>query len=401
MEFNKDEIEKLRGLLGSLEKNGGACSLAFSGKFSTSQGLHVSDKVIQELWVIDSGAIDHMTHSSLNFCTYSPCPSNWKTTVADGSLITVAGLGNIQLSPFITLKNVLHVPKLSTNLISIQKLTHDMNCSVFFYPSHCIFQDQVSGKRIGHAKERDGLYYLEEPRTSSVIKNKLPLSLLSSSNKDTIWLHHFRLGHPSFGVLKTMFPSLFKGLSAEFFHCDVCELAKHKRVSFPISNERSSIPFYLIHSDIWGPSTIPNVSGSWWFVSFIDDCTRVSWIFLLKQKSDVSSVLPNFHNMIQNQFGVKIKRFRSDNARDYFNQILSPYFQKEGIIHESSCVNTPQQNRVVERENGHLLAITRAFLFHQNVPKHYWGEAILTVTYIINQLPFRVLGFHSPLEPVS
>lgn len=75
--------------------------------------------------------------------------------------------------------------------------------------------------------------------------------------------------------------------------------------------------------------------------------------------------------MVQNQFGVKIKNFRLDNARDYFNQILSTYFQKEGIIHESSSVNTPQQNGVAERKNGHLLNTTRALLFHGNVPKSY------------------------------
>lgn len=75
--------------------------------------------------------------------------------------------------------------------------------------------------------------------------------------------------------------------------------------------------------------------------------------------------------MVQNQFGVKIKNFRLDNARDYFNQILSTYFQKEGIIHESSCVNTPQQNGVAERKNGHLLNTTRVLLFHGNVPKSY------------------------------
>lgn len=210
-----------------------------------------------------------------------------------------------------------------------------------------------------------------------MIKKNLSSSFLSSSNKDAIWLHHFRLGHPSFAVLQIMFPSLFKGLNIRTFHCDICEYAKHTRVSFPISNKRSSSPFYLIHSDIWGPSTVPNVSGSRWFVSFIDDCTRVSWIFLLKNKSDVSTVLPKFHMMIQNQFGTKIRRFRSDNARDYFNQILSPYFHKEGIIHESSCINTPQQNGVAERKNGHLLNTTRALLFHQNVPKQYWGKQFL------------------------
>ena len=175
-------------------------------------------------------------------------------------------------------------------------------------------------------------------------------------------------------------------------------MAKHTRVSFPISNKRSFHPFHLIHSDIWGPSTIPNVFGVCWFVSLIDDCTRVTWIFLLKQKSDVSIVIPNFHSMVQNQFGVKIKSFRTDNARDYFNQILSPYFQSQGILHDSSCVNTPQQNGVAERKNGHLLNTTRALLFQGNVPKSYWGEAVLTVTYMINRIPSQVLHNKSPVE---
>ena len=153
----------------------------------------------------------------------------------------------------------------------------------------------------------------------------------------------------------------------------------------------------MIHSDIWGPSTIPNISGARWFVSLIDDCTRVTWLFLLKQKSDVSNIIPSFHSMIQNQFGVKIKTFRSDNAKDYFNKVLSPYFQKEGIIHTSSCVDTPQQNGIAERKNGHLLNATIA-LFHGNMPKHYWGEAVLTATYLINRIPSRVLDNKSPME---
>ena len=76
-------------------------------------------------------------------------------------------------------------------------------------------------------------------------------------------------------------------------------------------------------------------------MSFIDDYARVFWIFLLKHKSDVSLVLPNFHNMIKkNQFDVTIKRFQSNNIRDYFNQVLTLYFQHEGLIHGSLCVNT-------------------------------------------------------------
>ena len=73
--------------------------------------------------------------------------------------------------------------------------------------------------------------------------------------------------------------------------------------------------------------------------------------------------------MIKNQFRVNIKRFRSNNARDYFNQIITSFFEKEEIIHESSCVNTPQQNRMAERKNSHLLEKTRALLFQKNVSK--------------------------------
>ena len=62
---------------------------------------------------------------------------------------------------------------------------------------------------------------------------------------------------------------------------------------------------------------------------------HVTWIFLLKQKLDVSIFFPNYHNMVKNQFGVSIKRVRLDNGKDYFNQTLSSYFQKEGIIHVS------------------------------------------------------------------
>ncbi|PKU82965.1 hypothetical protein MA16_Dca021360 [Dendrobium catenatum] len=92
-------------------------------------------------WIIDSGATDHMTHSPTHLINYTPCPNNKKIITADDSLTTVAGQGDIILSPLLTLKNVLHVPQLSTNLISIQKLINDHNCSALFNPTYCLFQD--------------------------------------------------------------------------------------------------------------------------------------------------------------------------------------------------------------------------------------------------------------------
>lgn len=112
----------------------------------------------------------------------------------------------------------------------------------------------------------------------------------------------------------------------------MCELAKHKYVPFYVSNKIRIFLFCLIHTDVWSPSNIPNISSACWFVTFIDDCTQVTWIYLLKQKFKVSNVFPQLFYVVKNQ---------SDNAKDYFNHTLKSLCQNEGIIHESLCIKTP------------------------------------------------------------
>ena len=82
--------------------------------------------------------------------------------------------------------------------------------------------------------------------------------------------------------------------------------------------------------------------------------------------------------------------------KDYFNHSLNSFCQKEGIIHESTCVKTPQQNGIAERKNGHLLNQTRAMLFQNKILKKYWGEAVLTASYLINRIPAYLLVFLTP-----
>ena len=177
--------------------------MALSGKFPISIGLKVSDKTFGNDWVLDLGAKDHMTHSSHQFNNYNPCPSSSKIATTDGSLTTIVGVGDVKISPTLTIRNVFHVPKLSTNLISIQKLTQYTGCNVTFYLTHYVFQDQDLGKMIGPTKEQNGLCYLETPSESSI-------SFLYEHhlfNKEKVWLHHCRAKHSSFRTLKILFPS--------------------------------------------------------------------------------------------------------------------------------------------------------------------------------------------------
>ena len=78
--------------------------------------------------------------------------------------------------------------------------------------------------------------------------------------------------------------------------------------------------FYLIHSDVWGPSKITTSSGKKWYVTFIDDHTRLCWVYLLSDKSEVTKIFQDFYNMVETQFQTKISILRTDNGTEYFNK---------------------------------------------------------------------------------
>ena len=154
----------------------------------------------------------------------------------------------------------------------------------------------------------------------------------------------------------------------------------------------------MIHSDISGPSKVNNIIGARWFITFIDDHTRLCWVFLLEEKSYAESTFQFFHQMIKTQFQIHIQILHIDNGGEYYNCIRGTYLKNNGIIHQRTCVGTPQQNGLIERKNRHLLEVALAMTFTNNVPKLFWGEAILTGSYLINRLPSRVLQFQTPLQ---
>ena len=234
----------------------------------------------------------------------------------DGSLSFVAGIGSIKVSKDLTLESVLHVPTLRCNLLSISKLTRDNNCVAIFHPSTCYFQDLSSGRTIGSARVHKGLYYLEDIENESQQAFAYGVSLVSVSSNREIMLWHHRLGHPNFLYLKHLLRPLFKNKSTVSFHCDICQYAKHTRVPFSPKPYIPSIPFALIHSDIWGPSRITTMNGKRWFVTFIDDHTRTTWVYLLREKSETCQVFQNFNNMIQTQFQKKVCVLRTYNKRE-------------------------------------------------------------------------------------
>ena len=150
-------------------------------------------------------------------------------------------------------------------------------------------------------------------------------------------------------------------------------------------------PFELVHSDVWGPSRESSF-GFRYFVTFIDDCTRTTWLYLIKDRTEVFSSFQRFYNEVCTQYGYLVKCLHTDNAREYFSSsTFLPFLESHGILHQSSCAHTPQQNGVAERKNRHLLDVARCILLHRHVPKSYWSYALLAACYLINRLPSSVL----------
>ena len=216
----------------------------------------------------------------------------------------------------------------------------------------------------------------------------------SSTISDTeLW--HYKLGHLSHNRLRMLskqFP--FITYSSDM-PCDICQFAKQKRLPFVPSTNRAISVFEILHLDLWGPFGTPSIHGHRFFLTIVDDYSRYCWTIMLKSKLEVNVQVQNFVTFAENQFAAKIKIIRTDNGTEFS---LNQFFNSKGIIHQTSCIETPQQNGRVERKHQHLLNVARALLFQSKLPKLFWSYAVLHATFLINRIPTPLLKDQSPHE---
>ncbi|KAK8272656.1 hypothetical protein V6Z12_D11G348900, partial [Gossypium hirsutum] len=158
-------VEQYQQLLNLLNKESSVQAVAqMAGTSSNSSLIH---------WILDTGASNHMTHAFNSLIHPIACANNSFVKLPTGHTATVTHVGNYNLTPHHTLRDVLYVPSFHFNLLSISKLTKDLNCFVSFYPTFCILQDLCSGRMMGIGKEHDGLYILlpqpSSPHISSLV----------------------------------------------------------------------------------------------------------------------------------------------------------------------------------------------------------------------------------------
>lgn len=260
-------------------------------------------------WIVDSGASIHICcNIELLHVTY-PLQEVVMMHLPNGSSRAVRHGGKARINKDIMLVDVLYVPGFTHNLISVAHLIHDLGVKCLFYKTHCIFQKDSSDQLLGMEKMKGNLYVME------TVSENYYCNFFNRRDMTVADWHVF-LGHPSITTMKHM-----KVLNGKFHdealkvleNCDICNRAKQTREPFPVLNRRSSSLFEIVHGDVWGPYSEPNVCESRYMLTLVEDHSRVIWTYMLHSKDQAYEVLKAYLEMVNTQFHKRVKVFRSDN----------------------------------------------------------------------------------------
>lgn len=363
--------------------------------FSTGV-IHSSDTASSNsvgAWYIDSGATHHMTNDPT------------MVQKATDSNITVLGslkmeqnissiVGETQVNDSLTLNDVIVVPDLRKNLLSISKITEVAENEVKFKGDIVKILHNDSLVATG-TKDASGLYVLDD-------------KIVTAEANLTQKLWHLRMGHISDQKLNQLRDSLAEGIQfSSCSHdlgksCENCALGKQIRAKISKINSPPTAEKFgdVIYSDVCGPITPLSLGGNSYFVSFVDDSTRASWVYLMKSKDETLDKFKEFRKEVKTQFKVNIMRLHSDRGGEYISTLMDGYCKSKGIIHSFTPPDTPQLNGVAERYNRFIVEMVRCMLFSKKLDKSFWGEAIFCANFIRNRVPNSKIGT-TPYEKLN
>jgi transposase InsO family protein len=377
----------------------------FDDNFALVAALSAKDIDSGDSWCVDSGATQHLCARREWFSEYESIPPK-KIYLADETAITAKGKGNIPLQFHVdgnkikaTLHNVLYVPNLDGNLLSVSQVV-SRDFRVVFEGTGCKIECR-NGKVIAKANRVGGLYKLA---AEVITPSKEKAAIASSSSKVDLELWHRRLGHLGADGIKFLSSKgLVVGLdiasekSLEL--CKGCLEGKQHREAFPSGKTKRASDFLeIVHSDVCGPMKYTSIGGSNYFLTFIDDYSRMTFVYFLKSKDEVFEKFKEFKALVENQCGKKIKCLRNDNGGEYTSHLFTKFLKDNGIRHQKTVPYTPQQNGVAERANRTIVEKARCMLYGAELHRELWAEAVSTAVYLKNISPTRALSDKTPFE---
>lgn len=335
-------------------------------------------------WYVDSGCSQHMTcdESVVNDLEVE---QNGQVEVASGHVLTVQGQGNVKLgfktphNQSMELKNVLLVPDLKCNLISVRQLARS-GYNVVFKDEHCSIADAESSFIL--AKCCDGLYKVE----CDVILSS------PQSHKANLCVHqwHSRLAHRHLADILAM---KGQGLCVMDCECsDICEpclQGKMARRPFPKISSPVEKVLDCVATDVCGPLSVESLGHKRYFVTFTDLKSGYCTVYFMKTKDETKKYVKIFVERMKTLKNDKPKTIRSDRGGEYLDGELQEYLALEGIKFECTVGYSPQQNGVSERRNRTLMEAARTLLADSKLPKSFWAEAVHHSNYVFNRIVSR------------
>ncbi|KAA0043826.1 putative gag-pol polyprotein [Cucumis melo var. makuwa] len=362
--------------------------------YESAEVLMVSHRDIQDAWIMDSGCTFHMTPHR-DFLTNFQKVDGGKVLLGDNGTCDVKGTGSVQIATHDgmvrILTNVLYVPKLKRNLISLGELDRS-GCTI---KSENGVMKVTKGSLVKlKGTLRHGLYVLEGTTVSG------SAAIASGKVTDMSMLWHKRLAHVSERGLQALSQQgLLGGVkNVELPFCEHCIMGKSTRVKFGKGKHITKGILDYVHSDLWGPTKEVSMGGSRYFISIIDDFSRKVWIYPLKQKDEAFGKFLEWKKQVENQTGRKVKYLRTDNGLEFVNNKFNQFCKSEGITRHFTVTYTPQQNGLAERFNRTIMERTRCLLTNASLPLKFWGEAAQTACYLINRSPSTALNLKTPQE---
>ena len=340
-----------------------------------------------------------MTDQHSFFRSFTPIlRDTWTVRGIGSSRLYVRGRGTIDFLTTVngientfTVEDILYVPGLGTNLLSIAAVT-DVGLSVHFIETRvAISQNQTTlmvGERIGKS-----LYHLAIcPKLSNNHKTKYSACFaVPSSTSMALW--HQRLAHTSYRTISKMATNeevhglnIPNNKATPTHPCPGCLSGKMHRLPFPIGRTRANQTGQLIHADVCGPMHVPTPSGARFFVLFTDDFSGWRHVCFLKHKSEVPEFFKDYVSLLRSETGNLVHTLRSDNGGEFISSAFKLWLSDRSIRFESSAPHTPEQNGVAERANRTIFEAGRSLLYAKHVPLELWGEAIACAVYSLNRV---------------
>lgn len=338
-------------------------------------------------WYVDSGCSAHLIadKSSLKNVSYNPRIK--EIVVANQETVSVVCSGQTQISTVvegsefdITVEDVLCVPNLTTNLLSVSQLIRKGN-KVTFGEGVCEIRNRQN-VLVGKAVQVNGVYKLD-------VKSECMFAGSATSTTSSRW--HRRLGHINSKDLTVMKNGAVTGISypdkAEdsMSKCVVCCEGKLARLPFSHKGTRSENVLDLVHADVCGPMETVSLGSARYFLLFVDDYSRMTFVYFLQMKSEVVKYFKEFKAQVERQTGRTIKILRTDNGGEFCSSEITNILKRDGIVHQTTNPYTPEQNGLCERMNRTIVERARCLLFDAKMDKKFWAEATNTAVYLRNR----------------